>query len=664
MSMHRRAVGNLLVLTLFLSVAVPLHAARKTPIYVWFSHHIDDGRRDVTSTEPIRSTAAVKWLMETYEKHGIKAQLGFVGSVLQLIDLDDPQVTAAIKRLKMPIGYHPGSGHREPCQVGRAVTVPSKGPNDLEARARNLEILWNFETRILIPKWRPLPDGGISDDNPQYGELMPPGELTKYNLPANETWRYGGWMAIQAVLGVSPMDTDAGGPGLMFEMLGVRSYPYNWGPVDWDKAIHLPSMQESEVYGGRRLPYKYFGKEFGEDVPRRPSGQEWLRALAASLPDEGQYVQKIFCHAAGLFGPNREQWEDIVIFLKQHPEDFKIIWPDWDENQWKPENSAGAFYQKTHGISMAEFRDTPAPVEKLMAAPARPRRERREAPRGGGRPKRTETITFDQATLVELATETMARFPMPDHDANYGGLPPYYKLSGRNVSLADAYQALARAIVHWGHEHKLPASVSLPPVRGPVDYPSYDLGVEPKYDPKKIRTGYTPREIPHERFPPPEIVQQQGLPMQAGNHLWQAVRALVEGDDVLHAAWIALKTVDEKGHIPGSIPVYVLAHRSMGASPANSEFTRVWMNAAEFLPAMAQVYLSIIRHRPPMAERIPPAFVIGTKLTARMRQMLAVPYTPMSKNGGFHIHSLKQEGFVWREKLSPEQLDAVWNYTP
>ena len=136
-------------------ITAPADAARKTPIYVWFSHHIDDGRVDVTSTRPIRSTPAVRWLMQTYENHEIKAQLGFVGSVLQLIDFDDPEVTATIKRLKMPVGYHPGSGHREPCQVGRAILVPASGPNDLEARRKNQQILWTFETKTLIPKWRP-----------------------------------------------------------------------------------------------------------------------------------------------------------------------------------------------------------------------------------------------------------------------------------------------------------------------------------------------------------------------------------------------------------------------------------------------------------------------------------------------------------------------------
>ncbi len=82
------------------------------------------------------------------------------------------------------------------------------------------------------------------------------------------------------------------------------------------------------------------------------------------------------------------------------------------------------------------------------------------------------------------------------------------------------------------------------------------------------------------------------------------------------------------------------------------------------MPAMAQVYLSIQRLNPPAAERVADAFVIGTKITADQRQMLAVPYSPMSKNGGFHVHSLKQEGFVWREKLLEEQLDEAWNYIP
>ncbi len=668
-----RASALLAVMALMAGRPTLLPAERQTPIYVYFSHHIDDGRRDVTSTEPIASTPAVRWMMETYEKHGIKAQLGFVGSVLQLIDFDDPKVTAAIKRLKMPVGYHPGSGHREPCQVGRAVYVPTKGRDDLEARAKNLEILWNFETKTLIPKWRPAGDGKISDDNPQYGELMPAGELTKYNLPDSETWRYGGWMAIEKVLNISPMDTDAGGAGLLYEMLGVRSFDYNWGPLDYSKAIMLPRMAEAEIFAGRP-PLKLYGKRFGEDVPRRPSPQEWLEALASSLPDDRPYVQRVFTHAAALAGPNRKYWEDLIVFLKEHPEDFQIIWPDWDAAQWEPANSAESFYRKTYSMSMAELRDAPAPIDKLMAD-RRPMRGIDPAPGPGAsargtlpkpQPRRTQTITMDAAELEELTGAVLGHFPQPDHDADYGGLPCYLELSGgRMVSVADAYQALARAIVHWGHEHKLPASVELPPVRGPIDYPAVDVGVEPQYDPAKTRTGYTPRETPQEKFPDPEPVWKQGLPMQsAGNHLCWPARALVEGDDVLHAAWLALKTIDGQGHIPASSPVYVIAQHSPGTGRSNSQFTKVWANAAELLPAMAQVYLSIVRHRPPMAEHIPAAYMIGTKITPDIRQMLAVPYSPMSKNGGFHVHSLKHEGFVWREALTPEQLDAAWNYLP
>ena len=48
----------------FLFVSVVLSgthasAAGKTPIYVWFSHHIDGGRVDVTSTEPIHGSHKV-----------------------------------------------------------------------------------------------------------------------------------------------------------------------------------------------------------------------------------------------------------------------------------------------------------------------------------------------------------------------------------------------------------------------------------------------------------------------------------------------------------------------------------------------------------------------------------------------------------------------------
>ena len=172
-----------------------------------------------------------------------------------------------------------------------------------------------------------------------------------------------------------------------------------------------------------------------------------------------------------------------------------------------------------------------------------------------------------------------------------------------------------------------------------------------------------PREMPHELFPPPEIVQAQGLPMQAINHMCFPTRALVNGDDVLHAAWLAVRAMDGKGHIPGVIPLYMARYEFVEPAP-RPRFVLMKVNPAEFLLPLAQVFTSINRLNPALARQIPQVIILGMKVIGQQRMMLVAPYSPMVKDGAMHIESLKYEAFIWREQVSPELLDAVWNYLP
>lgn len=657
---------------LLFALGQPSFPARKTPIYVTFSHHVDNGRTDVTSTQPTRTSEAMRWLVSTYEKHGIKAQFGFVGMVTQQLEDDYPDVVAAIRRLKMPVGYHGGGTDVEPCQVGRAVMLPSKGPGDLETRRKNLQILWDFETRTLAPNWR-IENGVMVYGNPRQGQVMTIDELPQYNLPQREGWLYGGWMAIQKTLGIIPMDTDAAGGSLLYEKLGVRSFPYSWGPLDIKQAISLPGMSEPQIFTGpTRWPYKHYGKPFGEDVPRHPTARAWLEALAGGLPDDRPYLQKIFSHALAFFGENRKTWEDLIVFFKSRPDDFRIVWPDWEEAQWKPEHSPEAFYRRAYGKSLAEARVMPAPVEELMKDTRPVRALEREAPAPappsasslGGRPRRTAPLVLGRTAVQEIATAMVSHYPTPTHDGDYGGPLKCVRLpDNRQVSLADAFQALARSVVRWGLDLRLPETVSLPPIRGPIDYPMYKLGGEPRFDAAKIRAGYMPRELPHELFPPPEIVQAQGLPMQAINHMCFPIRALVNGDDVLHAAWLAVRAMDEKLQVPGMIPLYMPRHEFFQPAP-RARYVRMAVNPAEFLLPLAQVFTSIHRLSPALSRNIPPAIIIGMKVINEQRAMLVAPYSPMVKDGAMHIESLKYEAFIWREQVDPGLIDAAWNYLP
>jgi len=114
--------------------------SREKPIIVMFYYHWDGpAMRE-------KSVAAIGAVTNLYEKHGVRAHYGFVSAVLQQLLEDAPEVVEQIIRLRMPVGYHGGAGHRLVGPVGH--------PPDLREMSweEAVRAMWTFETHTI---WLP-----------------------------------------------------------------------------------------------------------------------------------------------------------------------------------------------------------------------------------------------------------------------------------------------------------------------------------------------------------------------------------------------------------------------------------------------------------------------------------------------------------------------------
>jgi hypothetical protein len=58
-------------------------------------------------------------MLEMFERYGIKGEFCFTGSIVQELSEDYSDAIELIKRLKIPITYHPGAVHSEPGPAGQ-----------------------------------------------------------------------------------------------------------------------------------------------------------------------------------------------------------------------------------------------------------------------------------------------------------------------------------------------------------------------------------------------------------------------------------------------------------------------------------------------------------------------------------------------------------------
>lgn len=557
---------------------------RSKPILVMFYHHWDDpATRD-------RSVMAIRTITDLYERHGVRAHYGFVGVVLQQLAEDSPQTIERIIRLHMPIGYHGGAGH---APVGPVGHPPDTRNMTWEEAVR---ALWAFETHTLDVETRqPIPG------------------------------RSGGYLAIQSILGVIPLPTDAKGTGRMdnpgefvLARMGAGACPVA-APFGTD-AVILSPLHETHLFpdSGRAVPPTYYGKPFGVDAPMMADPLRWFETLARNLPEEQTYVVQCMTHAG--FDP--AALDRLLGFLSNHPDDFCVTHPDPDGTQWHPENSALAFYRRTYGIgSLAELLELDEPPTPL-------------------------STSVTAADIAKAADAVLSTSLLNTHDGDFAEPPDFIELGYRRLSpertfsLADAFQALTRALTHWGKHGELPGEMRLPFIRGPVDYPRYGREVRPAL-PDIQFIGYTPTELPVAAVPDPAVINSQGLPPAGDYHVWMPTHTLAEGGAVIAAA----SALDLSDHVPGVIRLPLRAEDSRGCEPRSVD---VALNPAEFLYAMAQVYRQLARDGRPG-----PVALVSIKVASSQRTECV-----LVRPGG------PRDSFLWRSDLTPAELDAAWTRVP
>lgn len=550
---------------------------RSQPIIVTFYFHWDNPiRRELT----VRSLRTVTDIFAT---HRVRAHYGFVGVVLQQLAEDSPETVEEIRRLRMAIGYHGGAGD----QWGGPVGYPrdTRGLSWEEA----VRAFWEFETHTL----------DRDTQEPVRGEM-------------------GGWLAIQDVLGVTPLPTDARGKGRMdtpqeyvLSRMGAASYPFvcPYGPG----AVILSPLHEPQLFpGDHGVPPTYFGKGLGVDAPMTADPLRWFDLLARNLPDDTTFVVQCMSHAGG----DWDRLGRLIRFLADRQDDFRIAQVDPEGAQWRLENSPLAFYQRIYGI-------TSLPALMALSEPPTPS------------PK-----TLTREGILLAADAVLSAPSLNSHDGDFGEPPDYVDIGIERLSLADTFQAFARAFSHYAQAGALPEQASLPHLRGPIDYPRYDRPVRPRPSSAPI-PGYTPTEVRREEAPDAAIVNAQGLPPSGDYHIWMPTHAIADGQAIIEAA----TRLDLSDHIPGVARVRLPSEASRGGSPQEVE---VALNPAEFLYAMAQVVRSIAREGAPG-----PALLVSTKVSSRQltRCVLVRP--------GGH-----RDSFLWRSDLSPAELDAMWTRIP
>ncbi len=551
---------------------------RKHPIVVMFFHHWDDPAVRQTTVN------AIKTATDIYDTYGVTAHYGFVGVVLQQLFEDSPETVEKIRRMRIAIGYHGGAGHAPAGPVGH--------PKDTRHMSweESVQAWWEFETHALDVKTR----------QPVTGKV-------------------GGYLAIQSILDIIPLPTDAKGSGQMnnpnefvLARMGAGSCQIK-APFGKD-AVILSPMHESQLFPGQRSSRAptYYGKPSGVDAPRVADPLRWFDVLSKNLPDDRTYVIHCMTHAG--FDP--VGLERLIKFLASRPDGFTVTHPDPEGRQWKPENSASAFYRRSYGIeSFAEVMDLGAP------------------PIPGG-------ILLTAAEIHKAADAVLGNSLLNTHDGDYAEPPEFIELGNRRISLAQTFQALARSLKHWLQYGDLPLQLKIPYIHGPIHYPQYDKQVSPVL-PDIQFLGYTPTELPVEDVPDPEIINNQGLPPCGDYHIWMPTHTLAAGMDIITTASNLVLT----HHIPGIMYVRFETEDSRGLGTKHRDIP---VNPAEFSYAMAQVYRQLTQDGKPEEVAL-----VCIKIAANTRTECV-----LVKPGGPY------DSFIWRSGISPAEVDVAWTRVP
>jgi len=596
-------------------------------------------------------------LIDLWEKYNIKGEYCTTPVCLQQLLEDFPETIEKIKRLKISVTRYGGVGHVLYGPVGRLRNIPGIREMNREERIR---AEWLYETHTLVPDWH-FEDGKVVLSNPGVGKPITLDEMEEYNIPKKEMWLYGGTLAIQKILGVTPM----GFFEARFKCIGKDEQASTFPITPVKRAL------------GMEYPISYNpGCPLSPPITR--GGIEGLKWMAENMPrNEPLY----FWTVGG---------EEVIRFLLDNPDEFKIVWPDPEAWQWRPENSPLEFYRRTYGVqSVKEVLEMECPVKKILEMiPSEERRaggklrERGTAESWKSRlmgleemmeelPEFMQPIFTDikklpsyllqkervvtKRQVLDAADYLMVHGPrswLTHHGEVQGGPPDYVKAEDENFSLAEAFQAFARSLDYYVKNRTLPEKVVLKEILGPIDYPMYELKDELKMDPWKNREEWWPFELDREYFPDPQIVASQGI---------GSISVLVNDSFVLGAVCQAAQQMDKNGHIPGVIPILIprterrdIALPRQVGEPA---IRHANANPAEILYAMAQELRLINIHGMPG-----PVVMRGILIIQYQRSHLIAPSTTVVPS--HYRFRLMDGAFIWREMVTKWLINAAWTYKP
>jgi hypothetical protein len=413
------------------------------------------------------------------------------------------------------------------------------------------------------------------------------------------------------------------------------------GEAGAKRANLLPGLHEVHVYGPQgRIPPTYYGKRPGEDAPVNVEIQEWFRILADNLPRREAFQTGFMSHSR----IDWERYEDLVEFLLSRPADFRIIAPDPEGWQWEARNSPLIFYKKRYGVSsLRDMMAVECPVDEIVAETRR---------RGARREPSTETPaerpeariasradSLGRAAILQIADSILTQWPTFTHDGDFGGPPACARADGKDICLADAFEALSRSIAAFHASGALPDAVPLLRLQGPIDWPRFELKAVPQHHPERLPGGYYPHDIPREAMPEPAIVNAQGLPPCGDRFIWMPTHVKVDAEDMMSAAAAVADGLSTR--VPGRIDVSLLGSGGPGR-PARK--LAVALNPAEFLYGLAQEFRALHERGAPND-----VVLVSMKLTPGQTCRLILP------DGGERFDT-----FIWRKALTDEEINAAW----
>ena len=464
--------------------------------------------------------------------------------------------------MKLPITRYPSiAGHVLPAPVGDMRHMPGM----LLQQLRNREVSWEqyirnewiAETRTLTPAWR-LDGNRVIVDNPRKGSPIKLDDLPAYRIPEEERRLFGGTLALQEAFGVIPL------PVFPPIFKGDKVEERRLTPVL--KALGMMSYEPStQSFEAMNAPIRatnpkiadWFVKHFPVDRPLHADA-----GFAYTHDYVGRYI--------GL-----DIHEDMIKYAVEHPDEYRIVWPDPEERQWAAENSPLEFYKKTYGVSsLREVREMPAPVKKIREGDA-------SIPvRRAGREYSSENDDWRKKllfTLSELGVTSEANLPdflrprkrwvtgrqvrsaakaiVEDtkFPGGLGALPRVIRASGESWTLATAFVALANSLEHYALNDFLPAELSFEEIIGPVEHPLEAVSNPAELDAQVGRLG---------EIPPNPYLNEVNL---------------------LQAVWETAEKVRADQKIPARISVRISEGRR-----GDFRGRALQVNAAELLYAMAE----------------------------------------------------------------------------